>query len=118
VPLFHAAALYLSLIMIHYWDVPAALGIGDRPLSADMAMECLKHAEVDSVLLPPAILEELSQMQGAVEVLKKTSYVAFGGGKQCLREGCLGKPSRITFSLTIVQGTCRTRRVIDWSKRA
>ena len=97
VPLFHASALYLSLIMIHYWDVPAALGIGDRPLSADMAVECLKHAEVDSVLLPPAILEELSQMQDAVEVLKRTSYVAFGGGKQRPREAASGNPAGSRF---------------------
>lgn len=82
VPLYHAAALYTSLIMIHYWDVPAAFGIGGRPLSADMALECLKCADVNSVILPPAILEELSQIPEAIGVLNKLSYVGFGGGKQ------------------------------------
>ncbi|KAK4153775.1 hypothetical protein C8A00DRAFT_33460 [Chaetomidium leptoderma] len=79
-PLYHAAALYMSLLMVHYWDVPAAFGIGDRPLSADMVVECLECADVDSVLLPPAILEELSQSQASIDVLKKLSYVGFGGG--------------------------------------
>jgi hypothetical protein len=84
VPLFHAAALYVALLMVHYWDTPAALGIGDRPLSADMVIECLKYADSDSILLPPAILEELSQSKEAIEVLSKMSYVGFGGGKHPL----------------------------------
>lgn len=67
--------------MIHYWDVPAALGIGDRPLSADMVMECLKHVDADSTLLPPAILEELSQSEESINFLKGLAYVGFGGGK-------------------------------------
>jgi hypothetical protein len=69
--------------MVHYWDVPAVLGIGDRPLSADMALECLKYADVNSIILPPAILEELSQSTAeSIDVLTKLSYVGFGGGKQ------------------------------------
>ncbi len=80
VPLYHAAALYLSLVMIHYWNVPAAFGIGSRPLSAEMAEDCLKHADVDAVVLPPAILEELSQSQKSMEALRKLAYVGFGGG--------------------------------------
>jgi len=80
VPLYHAAAMYMSLIMIHYWDTPAALGIGDRPLSSDMALECLKYSHADSVVLPPAIYEELSQIDDAIDVLKGLSFAAFGGG--------------------------------------
>ncbi|AEO60450.1 hypothetical protein MYCTH_2309658 [Thermothelomyces thermophilus ATCC 42464] len=79
-PLFHAAAMYVTLLLVQYWDLPVALGIGDRPLSADMALECLKYAEVDSVILPPAILEELGQTQEAIDALKALSFVAFGGG--------------------------------------
>ncbi|KAK4096402.1 acetyl-CoA synthetase-like protein [Parathielavia hyrcaniae] len=79
-PLFHAAALSLSLIMIHSWDHPSALGIGDRPVSADMVVECLKYADVESVILPPAILEEMSQSEEAIDGLKKLPYVGFGGG--------------------------------------
>lgn len=82
-PLYHAAALYISLIMIHYWDVPAVLGIGGRPLSADMAIECLKYADANAIILPPAILEELSQWTAeSIGILRKLSYVGFGGGKQ------------------------------------
>ncbi|KAK4447368.1 hypothetical protein QBC34DRAFT_440122 [Podospora aff. communis PSN243] len=79
-PLYHAAAMYMSLIMIHYWDTPAALGIGDRPLSSDMVLECLKYSHADAVVLPPAIYEELSQIDDAIDVLKGLSFAAFGGG--------------------------------------
>jgi hypothetical protein len=82
VPLFHAAALYLSLMLVQYWDLPVALGIGDRPLSADIAVECLKYADVDAIVLAPAIVEELSQSQESTDVLKKLAYVCLGGGEK------------------------------------
>jgi hypothetical protein len=81
VPLFHAAALYLSLFFVHYWDLPIALGIGDRPLCADMAIECLKYADVDAIVLAPAIVEALSQSQESTDALKKLAYVVLGGGE-------------------------------------
>lgn len=83
VPLYHAAAMYISMIMIHYWDVPAALGIGNVPLSSVSVMEYLHHAEVDAVILPPAVLEELSHDTESVEALAKLEFVGFGGG-ECL----------------------------------
>ncbi|EAQ91806.1 hypothetical protein CHGG_00041 [Chaetomium globosum CBS 148.51] len=86
-PLYHAAALYLALLIIHYWDLPAAFSVGDRPLSADMTLDCLQHAGVDSVLLPPAILEELSQGEGSVDALKKLAFVGFGGGSLSTEAG-------------------------------
>jgi acyl-CoA synthetase (AMP-forming)/AMP-acid ligase II len=82
VPMYHAAGLYLSSLMVHYWDLPIAFGIGDRPLSADMAVECLRCSDTDAVFLPPAILEELSQLEEGVAALKQLKLVCFGGGKQ------------------------------------
>ncbi|KAK0610810.1 hypothetical protein B0T14DRAFT_593567 [Immersiella caudata] len=80
VPLCHAAAMYMTLIMTHYWETPSALGIGDRPLSSDMALECLKYSHADAVVLPPAIYEELSQIDDAIDVLKSLAFAGFGGG--------------------------------------
>ncbi len=79
-PLYHAAAMYMSLVMVHYWDSPVALGIGDRLLSSDMVLECLKYSGADAVALPPAIYEELSQVDEAVEVLSKLAWASVGGG--------------------------------------
>ncbi|KAK3338121.1 LOW QUALITY PROTEIN: male sterility protein-domain-containing protein, partial [Neurospora tetraspora] len=79
-PLFHAAGMYLSMLMTHYWDTPGALGIGERPLSSDLVLDYIKYADVDGMVLPPALLEELSQDEEAIQALKKLNFVAFGGG--------------------------------------
>jgi hypothetical protein len=81
VPLFHAAGIFTSIMMPLYWDVPVALGIGHRPLSSPMVIECLDNLDADSVLLPPVILEELSQSEETMKPLKKLSFAAFAGGK-------------------------------------
>ncbi|KAK3307162.1 uncharacterized protein B0T15DRAFT_553631 [Chaetomium strumarium] len=86
-PLYHAAALYMSLLMIHYWDTPAALGIGDRPLSAEMVEEYVKYADSDAIVLPPALLEELCQSEQSIKALAKLSYVGFGGGNLAKEAG-------------------------------
>ena len=78
-PLYHAAGLYLFLMMVHYWELPCAFGIADRSLSSDILMEALRYSGADSVILPPAILEGLSQTDEAVEVLKDLSWVIFAG---------------------------------------
>ncbi len=80
-PLFHAAALFISLMLVHYWDLPVALGIGDRPLSSDLVIDCLKNLDADAALLPPVLLEELSKDLETIKPLAKLSYVAFGGGE-------------------------------------
>ncbi|KAK3367615.1 hypothetical protein B0H63DRAFT_405312 [Podospora didyma] len=79
-PLCHAAGMFFSMMMMYYWDTPAVLGIGDRPLSSDIIMDCLEYSDADAVLLPPAILEELCQDDQSVAILKKLSAVGFGGG--------------------------------------
>ncbi|KAK3343348.1 hypothetical protein B0H65DRAFT_590229 [Neurospora tetraspora] len=86
-PLFHAAAMYVSMIMIHYWDTPGALGIGERPLSSDLVVEYIKYADVEGMTLPPAILEELSQDEESIQALKKLNFVSFGGGNLAPESG-------------------------------
>ncbi|KAL8418574.1 hypothetical protein RB594_001971 [Gaeumannomyces avenae] len=62
-----------------YYDVSfkdrAAVWIKGRTV-----MDAFKHANVDVVLLPPAILEEMSHMPEAVAALAKLERVIFGGG--------------------------------------
>ncbi|KAK3936324.1 hypothetical protein QBC46DRAFT_452805 [Diplogelasinospora grovesii] len=96
-PLYHAAAMYCTMMMVHYWDLPVALGIGDRPLSSDMVVQCVNHSDVDSAILPPAILEEMSQSDDDIAALRKLNFVVFGGGEymppkhQTLGNQTLGK---------------------------
>ncbi|KAK3946678.1 hypothetical protein QBC32DRAFT_329108 [Pseudoneurospora amorphoporcata] len=63
-PLFHAAGMYLSMFMTHYWDIPSALGIGERPLSSDLVLDYIKYADDEE----------------AIQALKKLNFVCFGGG--------------------------------------
>ncbi|KAK4185156.1 putative dehydrogenase [Podospora australis] len=112
-PMYHAAAMYISMIMIHYWDIPAALGIGDRPLSSVMVMECLHHADVDSVILPPAILEELSQDQASLDALKRLQWVGFGGGNLAQEPGNRLVKAGVQL-LNIISATEFTPFLIYW----
>ncbi|KAK3319499.1 hypothetical protein B0T19DRAFT_268473 [Cercophora scortea] len=86
-PQYHAAGMFMTLQQSIYMEQTVAMGIGNRPLSTDMALECLRDAKADSIFLPPAILEEMSQMDEAIEVLKKLQYTSFGGGNLAREAG-------------------------------
>ncbi|KAH7635497.1 hypothetical protein B0T09DRAFT_405537 [Sordaria sp. MPI-SDFR-AT-0083] len=86
-PLYHAAGMYISMLMMHYYDTPGALGVGDRPLSSDLVLEYIKYADIEGMTLPPAILEELSQDEEAIEALKTLNFVSFGGGNLAPESG-------------------------------
>ncbi|KAI0150728.1 nonribosomal peptide synthetase [Xylariaceae sp. FL1272] len=79
-PMFHAAGVYVFLMTCLYFKTPIAFGLPDRPLSTESVVECLENNGADAAVLPPAILEDMSQSEHYEQVLKKLSYVAFGGG--------------------------------------
>ncbi|KAI5856766.1 acetyl-CoA synthetase-like protein [Durotheca rogersii] len=78
-PLFHAGGLYLFAFSM-YWDYRIAFAASDRPLSTDLVVEYLENANVGGVILPPAVLEEMSQSDEYIEPLAQLNVVAFGGG--------------------------------------
>lgn len=79
-PLFHLAGLLCAVCMSLFFDTPVCLGIPERPLSSDLVIECLDELDVQSALLPPAIIEDMSQTDEGLEALTKLKVVAFGGG--------------------------------------
>ncbi|GKT81194.1 thioester reductase domain-containing protein [Colletotrichum tofieldiae] len=79
-PLFHSAGIFVSLTSSIYWGQPVALGFPDRPFTPHSVIETLTNTEVDAILLPPSILEELSYIEQGVSCLKKLRRVCFGGG--------------------------------------
>lgn len=79
-PLFHMAGLMCAVGMSLFWDTPVCLGMAERPLSSDLVMECLDRLDVQSALLPPAIIEEISQSDEGLDALTRLNVVAFGGG--------------------------------------
>ncbi|POR38206.1 Nonribosomal peptide synthetase [Tolypocladium paradoxum] len=61
-PLFHAGGFIISLGFLGiFYEMPVALGMPDQPLSPELALKCLSHADVDCAVLPPSIVEELAQ---------------------------------------------------------
>lgn len=80
-PLFHAAGLYMAVGMTLFYDVPIALSIPEKPLSSDLVLECLANLDTDALILPPILLEEMSQSKESMRALSKMNVVAFGGGE-------------------------------------
>ncbi|KAH6896630.1 putative NRPS-like enzyme [Thelonectria olida] len=79
-PLFHAAGIIFFLSITGLYGTPTALSIADRPLTADLAIECLKYADVQGALMAPFHLEEISKNSESMAVLAKLRFVIFGGG--------------------------------------
>ncbi|KAK9791671.1 hypothetical protein SCARD494_07460 [Seiridium cardinale] len=79
-PLFHAAGIFFSILINIYWDVSLVLGIPQRQLSSELVIECLANSDADAALLPPSIIEDLSEDDEGVRSLAKLNFVAFGGG--------------------------------------
>lgn len=86
-PLFHAAGAVVGLIATFYWDTPVVLGIADRPLTADLVVECLANMDVDSALLPPATIEDMSQTDDGTKALAGLKSLCFGGGNLAREAG-------------------------------
>ncbi|KPM43755.1 hypothetical protein AK830_g2733 [Neonectria ditissima] len=86
-PLFHAAGIVVLLSMTLVYDIAIALGVPDRPLTSDLAIECLNSAGVQGALLPPVILEEMSASEAGISALKKLNFAAFGGGNLAQKAG-------------------------------
>lgn len=97
-PLFHAAGAVVALCMAFYWDTPLVLGIADRPVSGDLVVECLAHADVDSAFLPPAIIEDMSQTEEGTKALADLVAVCFGGGNLARDAGNRLVKRGVTFS--------------------
>ncbi|KAH8652129.1 hypothetical protein BX600DRAFT_386479 [Xylariales sp. PMI_506] len=85
-PLFHAGGLYLVINLMLYYGTPVAFGV-DRPMSSDIIFQCLNHLDVEGVMLPPVILEQMSRNKSHIEALKSLKMVVFGGGNIAAEAG-------------------------------
>ncbi|KAJ4386022.1 hypothetical protein N0V93_008913 [Gnomoniopsis smithogilvyi] len=79
-PLFHMAGIIGVIINAFYQNCPVVLGPTDRPMTSDLVIECLDKADVESAMLPPAIIEDLGQSEQGIQALAKLTTVAYGGG--------------------------------------
>lgn len=86
-PLFHTAGLLCVIGLAMYWGTPVCLGISERPVSASLVAECLNNLDVESALLAPAVIEELSRDEEGIKALAKLNVIAFGGGSLAREAG-------------------------------
>lgn len=80
-PLFHAAAIAVTIGMTIFYGTPVILGIPDRPLSSDLVIDCLHYSGADGTILAPSLMAELSLSDEGIAALSKLGFAAFGGGK-------------------------------------
>lgn len=86
-PLFHMAGLICVVSLSFYWDTPVVLGIHSRPLTSELVMDMVAHADIQSILLPPALVEDLSQTDEGTKTLASLRLVSFGGGNLAREAG-------------------------------
>ncbi|KAL2803134.1 acetyl-CoA synthetase-like protein [Aspergillus granulosus] len=79
-PLFHTAGIMPTSLSAFYYNSPVLFRDPSVPLTGDNVVEWLQNSEAGYTLLPPAILEQMSRSQVALDELKKLHTVAFGGG--------------------------------------
>ncbi|CAI4218963.1 unnamed protein product [Parascedosporium putredinis] len=79
-PLFHAAGLYMTIISSLYWDRPVYFSSPGKPLTSDTLLANLEYCEADAVLLPPIVLDEISQSDDGIKALAKLNAVTSVGG--------------------------------------
>ncbi|KAI1323489.1 hypothetical protein F5Y16DRAFT_383703 [Xylariaceae sp. FL0255] len=78
-PLFHGAGIGLFFCASILYSTTLVLPFPDRVPTADSVLKSLANIEVECALLPPSILEELSQDPSAVATLSKMDSIIFGG---------------------------------------
>ncbi|KAJ8125535.1 hypothetical protein O1611_g8104 [Lasiodiplodia mahajangana] len=86
-PLFHAAALYNFVYGSLFRDITTILGCGEKPLTADLVIECLDNVNYDGILLPPSVVEDLSHNDEYVSKLSKLGMVIVGGSNLAKQAG-------------------------------
>ena len=67
--------------MTLFWNYPMALSVPKRPLSSDLVLESLANLDADAVVLPPSIIEVMSESPENVRALSRLKLVVYVGGR-------------------------------------
>ncbi|KAJ5897984.1 hypothetical protein N7504_008272 [Penicillium tannophilum] len=76
-PYFHLMGL-ISFFESIFHNIPF-VSSPDKPLSVDLLVTVLQEAKPTATILPPSILEDMSQSEEALECLRTLDFVCFGG---------------------------------------
>ncbi|PYH46069.1 acetyl-CoA synthetase-like protein [Aspergillus saccharolyticus JOP 1030-1] len=79
-PLFHTGGIAPTILMAFYYNAAIAFRDPSVPITGDNVVEWLRNTGAGWTLIPPAILEQMSRSDVAVQELKKLHAVGFAGG--------------------------------------
>ncbi|KAL8707220.1 MAG: hypothetical protein Q9220_007714 [cf. Caloplaca sp. 1 TL-2023] len=79
-PPFHVAGILCSLSIALYHEIIPVWPPAGRPISLDLFDDAVDNLRLDGCLVPPSLLEEVSQSQASLDRLRRLKYVGFGGG--------------------------------------
>ncbi|KAH8903924.1 putative NRPS-like enzyme [Coniochaeta sp. PMI_546] len=79
-PLFHAAGLYVFMVLTLHMEKTCALPIAEQPMSSDIIQQSILCSKSDGAVMPSSVLDEVGRSEEGIVVLKKLAFVAFGGG--------------------------------------
>ncbi|KAF2971406.1 hypothetical protein GQX73_g2137 [Xylaria multiplex] len=74
----------------NYWvneSITTVLTIPEKPLSADLVIDCLENVDFEAIFLPPSILEDISHSEESMRKLSRLDMVFFGGGNLAREAG-------------------------------
>lgn len=113
-PLFHMAGIIGIISNAFYQNCPVVLGPTERPMTSDLVIECLNKADVDSAMLPPAIIEDMGQSEEGIRALGKLVSVAYGGGN--LARECGNRLTKQGTQLINIIGATEWAPFISYTK--
>ncbi|EPS28358.1 hypothetical protein PDE_03304 [Penicillium oxalicum 114-2] len=76
-PFFHLMG-FIPLTVSIFHNVPFTY-LPDKPLSVEILADTIKKTKPKVAVLPPSLLEDMSQTETGIEALKTVKYVYFGG---------------------------------------
>ncbi|CAI7630595.1 unnamed protein product [Penicillium glandicola] len=85
-PLFHVAGFVLSSYLL-FSGTTLMLGYPNQPPNISMLRIALKDPFLDGALLPPSLVEDVSNDSGLMEHISKLSWIYSGGGSIGQKEG-------------------------------
>ncbi|KAL4954314.1 NRPS-like enzyme [Aspergillus filifer] len=84
-PFFHLMG-FLAFTESIFHNVPF-VNLPDKPLSVDLLADTVKQTHATAAMLPPSILEDMSQSETGIETLKLLDCVYFAGAPLAIETG-------------------------------
>ena len=80
-PLFHSAGILLGIATPAFYETTVVFGPVATPVSATWVDKIIEVGEIDSIVCPPSILEEMEAIPTSLENLRKLKSVVYCGGE-------------------------------------